>query len=257
MTLNRITSFSITVLSAGFGVCATLAQPVPSATPAPPQWVSSAALGVTLTRGNSDTTLVSADAHTEKKWEADDLSLGINGLYGNQRTLGATSTTETADLLHGYVQYNRSFASNFYGFFRVDGLHDGIADIQYRLTLSPGVGYYFVKEKNTDVSVEAGPGWIDEKLGHRYMNFAVFRVAEKIHQTISDRARFWETLEYLDQMDNLDNYIVNAEIGIEADLTKKKNLSLRCTLDDSYNNLPALGRLKNDLKLITAIAYKF
>ena len=50
---------------------------------------------------------------------------------------------------------------------------------------------------------------------------------------------------------------MNAEFGIEADLTKKKNLSLRVTLDDTYNNQPAPGRLQNDLKLITAIAYKF
>jgi putative salt-induced outer membrane protein YdiY len=258
MTYNKVTCFSIAVLLAGLGASATLAQtPVIETNPPPSHWVSSAALGVTLTRGNSDTTLVSADARTENKWDANDLSLGANGLYGDQKTLGASRTTETADLLHGFAQYNRIFADNFYGFFRVDGLHDGIADIQYRLTLAPGIGYYFVKEKDTDVSVEVGPGWIDEKLGHLYKNYAVMRLAEKIHQTISDRSRMWETLEYLAQMDNLGDYIMNAEIGIEADLTKNKRLSLRCTLDDTYNNVPALGRLKNDLKLITAIAYKF
>jgi hypothetical protein len=32
---------------------------------------------------------------------------------------------------------------------------------------------------------------------------------------------------------------------------------LRSALQDSYNNIPAAGRLKNDLKLITSLAYKF
>lgn len=114
-----------------------------------------------------------------------------------------------------------------------------------------------MKEKNTEVGVEVGPSWIDEKLGTAYKNYGALRLAERIRQTISDRARAWEMLEYLAQMDKLNNYIMNAEIGIEADLTKKKNLSLRVTLDDSYNNDPAAGRLKNDLKLITSIAYKF
>jgi hypothetical protein len=114
-----------------------------------------------------------------------------------------------------------------------------------------------IKEKNTDLSLEVGPSWIDEKLGHIYENYAAFRVAEKFHQTISDRSRCWEMLEYLDRVDKLGDYIENLEIGIEADLTKKKNLSLRVTFDDLYNNEPAAGRLKNDIKLISAIAYKF
>ena len=259
MSQNRLNYLLAAIVVADFTAGSALAQTTPVTAPPPPQWVSSAALGVTLTRGNSDTTLVSAEARTEDKWnEFNDLTLGANGLYGDQKTSGASKSTETADLLHGFAQYNRVFAADkLYGFLRVDGLHDGIADIQYRLTTSPGLGYYVVKEKNTEVGVEVGPSWIDEKLGTAYKNYGALRLAERIRQTISDRARAWEMLEYLAQMDKLNNYIMNAEIGIEADLTKKKNLSLRVTLDDSYNNDPAAGRLKNDLKLITSIAYKF
>jgi hypothetical protein len=32
---------------------------------------------------------------------------------------------------------------------------------------------------------------------------------------------------------------------------------LRVYLDDTYNNVPAPGRKKNDLKLVAAVAYKF
>ena len=53
----------------------------------------------------------------------------------------------------------------------------------------------------------------------------------------------------------LKNDILNAEIGLETDLTDK--MSLRTFLQDTYDNVPAPGRKKNDLKLVTAIAYKF
>ena len=111
---------------ADFTAGSALAQTTPVTAPPPPQWVSSAALGVTLTRGNSDTTLVSAEARTEDKWnEFNDLTLGANGLYGDQKTSGASKSTETADLLHGFAQYNRVFAADkLYGFLRVDGLHE-------------------------------------------------------------------------------------------------------------------------------------
>jgi putative salt-induced outer membrane protein YdiY len=257
MKCTIIKYFSITILSTGLVPCAALAQSVNPVTNPPPKWVSSAALGVTLTRGNSDTTTISLSALTDRKWAMNELSLGADGLYGNEKNPGASSTTETADLLHGFIQYNRSITDHFYVYGRVDGLHDGIADIQYRLTLSPGLGYYLIKEKNTELGLEVGPSWIDEKLGHTYLNYAAFRVAEKFRQTLSDRARVWESLEYLDEVDKLGNYIENLEIGIEADLNKKKNLSLRVTFDDTYNNAPAPDRLKNDIKLITAIAYKF
>ena len=58
-------------------------------------------------------------------------------------------------------------------------------------------------------------------------------------------------------MDKFSNYIVNAEVGIEADLTADRKLSLRAVLMDTFNSQPAAGREKNDVKLITAIAYKF
>jgi putative salt-induced outer membrane protein YdiY len=250
------------LLSAGVSEAQTNA-PSATITNPPPKWVSTAALGLTLTRGNSDTTTLSASATTERKWNignltnANDLTLGIDGLYATQKTMTESKSTETADLLHGFVQDNRLFSDRFYGFFRLEGLHDGIADIQYRLTLAPGVGYYFIKEKTLDLSAEVGPGWIDEKLGEHYLNYATLRAGEKLHWKISDHSRFWETAEYLPQVDRFNDYIINFEAGIEADLNKKKNLSLRCVLADSYNNTPAPDRLKNDLKLITAIAYKF
>jgi hypothetical protein len=58
-------------------------------------------------------------------------------------------------------------------------------------------------------------------------------------------------------VDKFNNYILNAEVGVEAALNKSSNLSLRSVLQDAYVNIPAPNRLKNDLKLITSLVYKF
>ena len=256
-TIKRTTQISTAVLLTAAGAGNALAQNAPAAAPAPPAWQSSASLGLTLTRGNSDTTTLAAAATTEKKWDANDLSLGIDGLYGTTKLAGNSSSTKNAELLHGFVQYNYLFSERLYGYARVDGLHDGIADIKYRLTLSPGLGYYFIKEKTFDLSGEVGPGFVTEHLGPKYLDFAVLRVGEKLHWQLSDRSRLWQTAEWLPQVDYMKNYIVNFEIGIEADLTKDKKLTLKTYLDDTYNNVPAANRKKNDTKLVTAIGYKF
>lgn len=222
------------------------------------KWVSSVSLGMTVTRGNSDTLMVSATGVTEKKWYNNDLSLGADALYGESKLSGTTGSTETADRDHAFVQYNRSFTPQFYTYARVDGLHDGIADIDYRATLAPGVGYYIIKNKSMDLDVEAGPGYIFQKLNDSDpQDFVTLRLSEKFDYTIGPHSKVWEKVDILPQVDDFNNYIVNAELGIEAGLNKKNNLALRAVLDDNYNNVPAEGHLKNDLELITSIVYKF
>ncbi len=220
-------------------------------------WKTSVSMGVTIARGNTDATLASATAATEKKWGKNDLVFGADGLYGNTKDPGQSKYTESAEVLHAYSQYNRTFEHDLYGYGRIDGFHDAIADIKYRLTLAPGLGYFFVTNKTVDALVEMGPGYIREQLDGNTESFATFRLAEKCHYAFSPHAKVWESVEILPQINEFNNYIVNAEVGIETSLSKNNRLGLRSVLQDSYNNIPAPGSLKNDLKLITSLSYKF
>jgi putative salt-induced outer membrane protein YdiY len=62
-------------------------------------------------------------------------------------------------------------------------------------------------------------------------------------------------LEFLPQVDDFNNYILNGEIGVESALTKSWALSV--ILQDTYDNEPAPGREKNDVKLIAALKWKY
>jgi hypothetical protein len=104
--------------------------------------------------------------------------------------------------------------------------------------------------------VEAGGAEVLEQLGGIDNSYATLRLAEKFEHKFSGHgARVWQNFEILPQVDNFNNYIINAEIGIEAIIAR--NLSLQSYIDDSYDNQPAFGRLKNDVKLVTGISYKF
>jgi putative salt-induced outer membrane protein YdiY len=262
---NQVSSSTNQVSSSTNQVSSSTNQ-VKSATAAPAKpppavptngWKSSVAVGFSLARGNADTTLASFAANTQKKWTHNDLMFGADGLYGKTRLPNSSQSQTTAETLHGFSQYNRSLGDGFYAYARADGFHDGVADIKYRLTLAPGIGYYFVTNKTVDLSLECGPGYIKEQLDGKSESFATLRAAQRFHYAISPHAKVWDTVEFLPQADHLDNYIVNAELGVESALTKNNKLNLRTVLQDSYNNVPAAGRLKNDLKLIAALAYKF
>jgi putative salt-induced outer membrane protein YdiY len=213
------------------------------------KWQSSAGLGLTLTRGNSDTLLFTADAQTAKKFTTDELSFGASVSYGEQNDI------KNNEAAKAYGQWNHLFSERFYGYVRAEGLHDAIADVEYRVTLSPGVGYYFIKEPKMTLSGEAGPAVVFEKQGGNEKTYLTARVAEKFEYKFNDRARIWQSAEFLPQIDNLDNYIINAELGVESSLTKKT--ALRAVLQDTFDNQPAPGRKKNDLKLVTSVVVKF
>jgi putative salt-induced outer membrane protein YdiY len=212
-------------------------------------WQSSASAGLTLTRGNSQTLLFTADVQTQKKMPENEFMLGLGGAYGDQ------NSKDTVNNYKAFGQWNHLFTERFFGYVRADALRDIIADLDYRFTVGPGVGYYLIKETNTTLAVEAGAAFEAQKLGKKDDTFVTARLAERFEHKFSDRARVWQSVEFLPQVDKLDNYLVNFEIGLEASLTK--SFSLKTYLDDNYQNRPAAGKLKNDLKLVAAVAYKF
>jgi putative salt-induced outer membrane protein YdiY len=224
---------------------------VAPALPAPVKspWDTSLAAGLTLTRGNSDTLLFTAGILSERKGPVNELTLGADGAYGKN------DGVENVYTLHGFSQINHLFSDRFYGYLRVNALHDAIADLQYRITLGPGAGYYFVKETNTTFAVEAGSAIVFERLGTNDNTYATLRLAERFEHKFNDRVRVWESVEILPQVDDFNNYLVNAELGIESALSKK--LSLQTYVVDNYNNEPAGGRQKNDVKIVSGLKYKF
>jgi putative salt-induced outer membrane protein YdiY len=176
------------------------------------------------------------------------LTAGLNGSYGE------VEGVKNNEVARGTFQYNRLLGdTDSYFFGKADLLHDSVADVEYRLSLSPG--YYFTKNEKTKLSAEIGPGYIFEKVGSLEDDYLTLRVGERFEYKINDRARLWQSVEFMPQVDEFSNYLLVAEIGVESDLTEK--MSLRVSLQDNYDNQPAAGRKSNDLRLVTGIGYKF
>lgn len=212
-------------------------------------WITSAAFGFSLAKGNTDNMLANGNLVSSKKWDHNEVDLGIDGTYGE------TDGVRSAGNIHGFTQYNRLFTERLFGLLRVDAVNDSIADVDYRVTLSPGVGYYFIKTTNTFLRGEVGPGFVFERVDGKSDSYVTLRLAERFETKLNDRVKLWQSLEFLPAFEDFSDYIINAEIGIDTSLTKK--LSLRTFVQDTYDSTPAAGLKKNDVKLVAAIAYKF
>jgi putative salt-induced outer membrane protein YdiY len=247
-----------TVLLIGCGIASAQAPAAAAAPPPPPEtlgWVTTAAAGFTLTRGNSENFLATLSLDTKRKWEKDEAFLGISGGYGDSTVNNAY--TKNTEFLQGFGQYNHLFSDRFYGGLRLDAQYDGIAGVDYRAKITPMVGYYLIKNEKMTLSAEAGPSAVFEHLeGESARSYMAIRFAENFEYKLTATTKVWETLAYIPEIsDWANNYLLNLEVGIDTAITKQ--LSLRVVFQDMYASQPAAGRKSNDLRLLAGVAYKF
>ena len=225
-----------------------------SVTNPPPKknpWETSAAFGFTLTSGNSETLLATISLDTKRKWERNEAAFGVAGGYGEDHDV------VNNEFITAFGQYNRLFSERFYAGLRTDFNYDGIANLTYRVTITPLVGYYLIKSTNTSLSFEIGPSAVFEKYENQSQDtYMGIRFAERFEQKLSATTKFWESVSYVPQIDQwVEKYLITGEAGIDAAITKK--WSLRVVFQDIYDSRPANGRKPNDIRLIAGTAYKF
>ena len=234
-----------------------VAAPAPAPAPAAADlekkypWESSLTAGLTLTRGNSQSLSYSAGIKTAKKTPENEYMFGLGGTYGSQ------NSKDSANNYKANGQWNHFFSDNFFGYVLGDATRDLIAGVDYRFNIGPGAGYYLIKDKETTLATEAGFGYQYEHLFGvgGYKSFATVRLAERFDHKFGDRAKIWQKAELLPQVDKVENFVLNLELGVEVYVSK--SFGLNTTLIDTYQNRPATGRQKNDVTLISGITYKF
>jgi len=251
VTVTNVVTVTNMVPPAATPVAATTTGKTPApAVPAKNPWQHAVTLGVSMTRGNSDSSMFTAVYEGQHKTAFDEYKVGLSASYGDQ------NGSQSVNNYKLFGQWNHLFSDRLFSYARVDGLRDIIAEVDYRASIGPGVGYYLVKNTNTTLAVEGGGAFEAERLDDTGdQTFATLRLAERFEHKVNDHVRIWQNVEIFPQVDKFDNYVVNFEAGVETALSK--SFSLKTFVDDSYDNRPAPGKLKNDAKIIAALGYKF
>lgn len=226
------------------------------------RWDVTLGAGLTLTSGNSETLLSTLTFKAVRKATNSEVLLGASGTYGEATTETTRrngerhdETSKTAANVSAFGQYNYLFTDRFYTGGRVDYVHDDIADLKYRYTVSPLAGYYAIKNPKTKLSFEFGPSGVFERQGDEDNQYAALRLGDRFEQRFAPKSRLWQAFDYMPQIDRFSNYLIVAEVGAEAAFTEK--VLLRAVVQDTYDNEPAEGRKNNDVKLIASVVYKF
>jgi len=215
-------------------------------------WDSELVTGLSLTDGNSETLLLNVGAATKNISGSNESFLSVEYNYGESTVDGEDSTT--TDNAKGYAQYNHLLSDVSYAYLKADALYDDLADIDYRVVVGPGLGQYLIKDDVANLAVELGVAWQTEEVGGVEDDFVVLRVAQRYARQLSETAEVWQSVEYLPEIEDFGNYLLNVEIGVQAALNDVS--SLRVVFTDRYDSEPADGTDDNDLSLTAGLVYK-
>ena len=229
----------------------------PAALPKPPSpWYTTVSMNAAVARGNADTLLIWAALNSLRKWDKNEIALGVDATYGSNSDPTTRKETTTAQNYGLYAQYNRIRSDRVYLGLRSDARQDRIAFVDYRTTVAPALGYYVIKNDRLKVKTESGPAFIFESLqGAGTANYLTLRLAEEVQWKINDRASIIQGMEYLPQVADFGNFVMNFNLGLSAKITEKASATI--TFQDFYRSVPAPGRRGNDLRLMAGISYSF
>jgi putative salt-induced outer membrane protein len=222
-----------------------------------PVWDTSAGLGANLSRGNTESTLLDGSIVSETKQGQNEARLGIEANYGETETVQTNGTKKmdsNVQNARAFAEYRRLWSDRDYGYLNGELRNDEIAEIDHRLMVGPGVGRYFVSDEKQKLSGETGVVYIQEKVAGEEDDTMALRLAQRYSVKISDNGKVYESVEYLPSLEGFDDYLLNAEVGVEAMMNSR--MGLRLAIQDKYDSTPAPNKKDNDLTLIGGLTVK-
>lgn len=213
------------------------------------------AIGGTLTRGNTYTDTLAANFKLGYKMKDERLLFTGEYEYGTTKQVTTGLSTTTTDRWDLDGKYEHFFSKKFYGYVEAEVTKDRIAFLDLRFTPSGGVGYQWFQPEPLGFSTEAGAAWLYENYtnGTPTREDAALKLAYHLTYDFNPTVQFFNDITYFPSLRSGSVYVINADIGLHAKLTKKLFAEFKIEWD--FNSSPANGALKNDERYIASLGY--
>ena len=219
----------------------------------PPHWKGDVALGLSLARGNTQSSNFSfsfgADGPVGRN-----LALETHGLY-----LFAEADDETSaesGLLAGRLKWDHT--ARFFSYYEVQAIRDRFKNYSYRLMPAVGVGYKVIDRAPISLIVDLG---LDRVMTKYYDSgetegFTGLKGGQALVWKISETAEFNEKAEITGDLSDFGRHFLRLEANLITAIAK--SWAVKLTVIDSYDSRPVgVGIKKNDIVMVAAISRKF
>ena len=216
-------------------------------------WGGFADAGLSLSRGNSDTTNFTLGATATRTTEKDKIGAFINQLYSRSETNGVNVTT--ANAVHAGIRYDFNLSPKVFAFAFTDFDRDRFQQLNLRNVLGGGLGYHLVKTDATNFDVFGGASFDQEYFSTLDRKSGELLAGESFDHKFSGAFSVKERLEFYPNLTDTGEYRV---VFDAAAITKmSKVFSFEVDASDRYISNPVNGLKGNDLLLTTGIRMAF
>lgn len=215
-------------------------------------WHGSVSGGINARKGNTSSESASGRFNLSRRQ-------GPNELFLNGDTYFASSDHKmTAMKMLGGVRYDRYFEPanrGWYGLIRFEADQDRFADINQRLIPGTGPGYAFFNTEDFKIKFETAAGFAQTNFRDTTANrFEALLIPRFFFESrIYGQSRFTQDVNVYSSLAEDGGYRIRSESTVEAPFFDR--LKLRLSLIDDYNSNPSAGAEKNDIRLISSVAY--
>jgi len=187
------------------------------------KWSFTLEAGATFREGNTDTFDARGRMELTRKTDLDLLRFYLAGVYGEK-----DDARNAAEVTAGGY-YEHLLTSRLYGYVRNDYEYDEFENLDLRVTLAAGLGYYWIKETEHEWKTRVGAGLLHEN----YMDAtedettAVGDVGLDYRLDINPWLRFTHSATYVPTFESLNNYRLKFDTAFLIPLAKSDQWKLK------------------------------
>jgi len=203
------------------------------------KWSDQAELSFVDTGGNTDVTSLSAKNLLKYKF-SDELQAAwkLGALYGQN------DGEKNAESYFSNLRLDYLFTEHLYSFINAGWSKDKFAGFDSRYYVGPGTGYKFLAGPKHFLLAEVGLNYVNEQyIDDTDKEYLGGRAFAEYEYAFMDKNKFSQSMEYLHDFDDSENYNVNSETALISALSDY--LSLKTSYSVKYDNKPVPSTLKD------------
>lgn len=224
--------------------------------------------GALLTTGNARSFAATGAGKYRMRRGPNQFSAALAANYARSAADPSSDTETTVENYQGKLRYDRFIFDNVALFLALSGRRDRFQGLDLRLNVDPGVAYYFIDEKSTQLWAEGGYDLQydvrrDENIEAAALTGENLDKTETRHNgrlfagyenNISEDVSFSTGFEYLQDVQEGKNRRFNWDAGLSSSIGKGFSLATTFSLKYDHNPLPNVE--KTDTITAVSLVYK-
>ena len=222
-----------------------------------PKWTGDLSLGITSMHGNTTTNSVTGSANLSKRTEKDRITVNADYAKSTQKNKDTGEKETIEDWWRTKAKYDYFFSKKMYGYTELRYEKDSIANLDRRVVVSLGGGYQWTETEITKFSTEAGLASLYEKFDNQTESNSdiTVQLGYNFERKLRDNITFRNNLSYYPAIKKISDYYLTTTAEVRADLAKNFFANFKTIFN--FDNTPAIGSHKTDVKYFFGLGYSF